>query len=552
MIFNLFNFRIMKHIYRTYKILFVVLLNFFVVSISFAQSEYQPYSYQFYQKLNSDIYSPKTREHTSIKPLFPDDSLLKHHYDSLMNYGSDGKQHSLLYQKLFNEHLIDYKSQGSTFYADLLPDFTIGRDFSGKLTTNTTSLGLQLGGTIGSKFYYNISGYDSRAIFPDYLSTYIHQVGIVPGQAYDRTLPGNSSEWSYITAVVSYTPIKYLNISAGRDKTFIGDGYRSMLLSDYASPYPFFKLTGTLGNVKYMAMWTYMNDPASTSQYGTNRKKFGVFHYLDWNVSNRLSLGFFDNVIGFFTDDNGAKRPFDFNYINPIIFLKPVNNSSDDPDKSLLGLTGKYKISDGITVYGQFALNEFHAKDFFSSNGASDNKYGWQLGFRGADLFGIKNLNYLIETNTAKPYTYAARSAIENYSENGEPLAHPWGANFRELVGLLNYTYKRFDFSGEADYGHYGLNVNGLNYGKDIFQIYTQPAKAYGNYTGQGLTTNMYYFEGKVAYLLNPKYNLRIELGGIWRQDHNTQFDDKTAMLTIGLRSSFRNLYTDLVSYKTH
>ena len=413
-------------------------------------------------------------------------------------------------------------------------------------------MGLQLGGTIGNKFYYNVSGYLSSAIFPDYISTYINQVGIVPGQAYAKTYSANGYDWSYITALVSYTPIKYLNITAGRDKTFIGDGYRSELLSDFASPYPFFKLTGTLGNVRYMAMWAYMNDPATTSQYGIDRRKFGVFHYLDWNVSKRLSLGFFDNVIGYLTDDNGQKRPFDFNYINPLIFMQPINNLSDDPDKSLLGFTGKYKISNGITVYGQFALNEFHSKDFFSNDGAAVNKYGWQLGFRGTNLFTIKNLNFLVESNNAKPYTYSARSAIENYSDNGEPLAHPWGANFRELVGLLNYSYKRFDFSGEADLGRYGLDMNGLNYGKDIFQVYTTPAKKYDNYISQGLTTNMVYLEGKIAYLINPKYNLRIELGGLYRYETNAQFSDKTTMLTIGLRSSFRNLYTDIASYKTH
>ena len=117
---------------------------------------------------------------------------------------------------------------------------------------------------------------------------------------------------------------------------------------------------------------------------------------------------------------------------------------------------------------------------------------------------------------------------------------------------MLNYSYGRFDFSGEADYGHYGLDMNGDNYGKDIFQLYSNAVKLFGNYTGQGLTTNMYYLEGKVAYLLNPKYNLRIEVGGIYRQEHNSQFEDKTSMITIGLRSSFRNLYNDLASYKTH
>jgi len=534
------------------KIFSSILLLFSIIGIARAQSEYMPYSFQFYQKLNSDLYSTDTREHTSLKPFVVQDSLLKHHYDSLMNYGSDGKEHSLLYKKLFNEHLIDVQGKGSTFYADLLPDFDIGRDFSGKLTTSTTSLGLQLGGTIGSKFYYNVTGYQSSEIFPEYMSTYINQVAIIPGQAYAKIYEPNGYDWSYITATVSYTPIKFLNISAGRDKTFIGDGYRSMLLSDYASPYPFFRLTGTLGNVRYMAMWAYLEDPASTSQYDISRKKFSVTHYLDWNVSNRLSFGFFENIMGYFTDDNGQKRPFDVNYINPLIYMNPLNNMSDDPDKSLIGFTGKYKISNGITAYGQFALNEFKASEFFSNDGSFANKYGWQLGLRGTDLFGVKNLNFLVETNTAKPYTYSARSEIEAYSDNGEPLAHPWGANFREGLGLLNYTYKRFDFSGEADFGRYGLDEDGLDYGKDIFEVYTTPAKVFGNYTTQGLITNMVYLEGKVAFLLNPKYNLRIEIGGIYRTENNSQFNDKTTMITIGLRSSFRDLYTDIASFQSH
>ena len=556
MIFKGFDLHIMKRVCMAkpaYKVFFALLvLNLTIVTFASAQTEYQPYSYDFYQKLNSVLYSAKSNQHTAIKPSFMDDSLLRLRYDSIMNYGSDGKQHSLIYQKLFNEHLIDYRGKGATFYADVLPDVGIGRDVSGHLNTNMAAIGAQLGGTFGNKLYYNVAGYESSAVFPEYLSTYINQVGIVPGQAKAYLYGSNGYTWSYVTAVVSYTPVKYLNISAGNDKTFIGDGYRSLLLSNYASPYPFFKLTGTLGNVTYMAMWTYMDDPAATSQYGIDRKKFGVFHYLDWNVSERLSLGFFENVMGFFTDDNGAKRPFDFNYINPIIILKPVNNSSDDPEKSLIGLTGKYKITDGITVYGQFALDEFVSRDFFSGDGASDNKYAWQLGLRGTNLFGFKNLNWLVESNTAKPYTYSARSAIENYSENGEPLAHPWGANFREVVGLLNYTYQRFDFSGEMDYGHYGLDMNGLNYGKDIFQIYTSPAKRLGNYTGQGLTTDMYYLEGKVAYILNPKYNLRLELGAILRNETNDQFKDKTTWLTIGLRSSFRQVYNDLASFRSH
>lgn len=534
------------------KIFTVLLFLFFIVGVARSQSVYLPYSYQFYQKLDADVYSTKTRQHSSLKPFFADDSLLKRRYDSLMNYGSDNKQHSWLHQKLFNEHLIDVKGQNSTFYADLLPDFSIGRDFSGKLTTSTTSLGLQLGGTVGDKFYYNIAGYENSAILPEYLSTYINQVGIVPGQAYAKTYRNNGYDWDYITATASYTPIKFLNISAGRDKTFIGDGYRSLLLSDVASPYPFFKLTATLGNVRYMVMWAGFNDPIDLNANGGDRKKGGVFHYLDWNVSNRFSVGFFDAVIWYNQDEAGHSRPFDFSYINPIIFLRPAEALNGSPDNALIGFTSKYKITDGITAYGQFALDEFESSSFFSSKGSYRNKYSWQLGLRGADLFNVKGLNWLLENNNAKPYTYSETSPIISYTENGEMLAHPWGANFREVVGLLNYSYKRFDFSGEVDYGHYGLDLNQLNYGKDPFQKYNNPVQINGNYIGQGLTTNMIYAEGKVGYLLNPKYNLRIELGGLIRNEKNSQFTDKTSMVTFGIRSSFRNVYNDLASYKAH
>lgn len=158
-----------------------LLLLFTVISVARSQSVYQPYSYQFYQKLNSDVYSTKTRQHSSLRPYFADDSLIKLRIDSLMNYNNDGKQHSAIYNKLFNEHLVDYKSSNSTFYADLLPDFGIGREFSDKLTTNSVSLGLQAGGTFGNKFSYYVAGYENSAVVPNYMATYINQTGIVPG-----------------------------------------------------------------------------------------------------------------------------------------------------------------------------------------------------------------------------------------------------------------------------------------------------------------------------------------------------------------------------------
>lgn len=535
------------HLLNKYKKgFFILVITISAINMATAQSEYQPYSYQFYQKFSADLYSTDTRIHTAIKPYFVDDSLIKKTYDSLMNVGV--KQRSTwLGRKVFNEHQIDVKGSNYTLYGDFLPDVGVGRDFSGHTSVWNTTIGYQMGGNIGKQFSFYGSIYENEAQFPAYITQLINSSYYIPGEGKDLDPSQNTKNWLYSSFLLSYTPVKYVNFTLGKDKTFIGDGYRSMLLSDFASNYPFFKINVTLGNVKYMTMYAFMDDPNAPKIPGDNstRKKWGYFQYVDWNVSKRFSVGLFQNVMAATRDSTGQKRGFDPSLASPFIFLPTMNNSEHDPDKNLLGLTSKFKIFNKTILYGQFALNEFRAQDFFSNDGAYTNKFGFQLGVRGADLFHVQGLNYLAEYNSAKPYTYSSFDQTSNYSQDDQPLADPFGANFREWVGILNYSVGRFDFQGQLDYAYFGLDVDGLDYGQNIFISYNNAVHKFGNYLGQGLATDYYYAQGKVAYLLNPKYNLRLEFSALYRDEKNSVFNAKTTLFTIGLRSSFRNIYTD-------
>lgn len=524
-----------------------------------AQSYYQPYSFQFYQKMNPVLYSKDTRLHTSIKPLIID-SVLQPSFDSLMNMGHPDKK-SWGGRKLWQEHLIDVQNEEYTFYADFLPDFLIGRSFHENSTTWLNTRGFQAGGTIGNKFSFYTNFFENQARFADYINDYIFANNVIPGQQgklYDQRT-GTNQDWAYVTANLSYTANKYLNISLAYDKNFIGDGYRSLLLSDVSSNYTALKLTGTLGNVRYMTMWAYMLDPfASREIYGddlstpTERddygdlNKWGIFHYLDWNVNNRLSLGFFQSIL-WGPRNAGGNRGFDFNYLNPLIFLRPVESANtSSPDKVHLGLNTKYKVLGNMTAYGQFLLGEFTAREFFAGNGYMHNKFAYQLGVKGHDLFGLKRLNYLTEFNTARPYTYQHFTPITAYSNYNQPLAHLLGANFREGVAMLNYSHKRLDFQLQGNWALYGLDPDeDTNYGGDIFKSYENYVNFYGNYIGQGVGTHFTFIDFKTAYLINPKYNLRLELGLSNRREWNSQWDNATTMLQFGLRASFRNLYYD-------
>ncbi|MDO3626821.1 gliding motility protein RemB [Mucilaginibacter sp. BT774] len=512
----------------------IVLLLF--VCAAKAQLMYQPYSYQFYQKLNNSVYSPANNLHTSLKPyLIGDSSAMRSLYDSLLMLKADNSGKSWLYRKLFRQHLIEVNDTEYTFFLDYLPDLQIGREFNEPKTVWMNTRGYQLGGTIGSKFFFYTSGYENQGKFANYETDYINSVGVIPGQAFDKSYGKNTKDWSQVTALIGYAPTRSISIELGEDKTFIGDGYRSVLLSDYAAAYPLLRFKADLGkHVQYMAMWAYMQDQYATqfNSFSNNRRKWGAFHYIDWNITNRASIGFFNALIAEEANDAGQYHGFDANYINPAFFVSSLGSSKPAPDHTLFGFNGKYKVLNKTTIYGQFLYDQ-------DSSVGGNSKYAWQVGFRGSDLLKVSKLNYLFEYNSSKPGTYASQYPIVNYTQFSESLADPLGSDFKEAVGIINYSIGKFDLQGQLNYAKYAASTVQLTGGTGI------NSSPYINSTGQTITNTLKYAEGTVAYVLNPKYNLRLEIGGLVRQSTSSVSDSKTAMFIFGLRSTFRDLYHD-------
>lgn len=536
---------------KKYTLLFLLLTSSYGLIRAQTPNQQIPFSHSFYQKLNQSVYDPHTRFHSAIKGYFLDDSLLQSSYKKLMHVGIDTLiKRSWIRRKVTQEHLLQYKNKEYVVYANFLPDMIVGKELHAGTNTWLNTRGFEVGGAIGKQFSFYFNGFENQGVFANYYTDFIDKNNVIPGQGGDSIkLDPKIKDWAYSSALLSYTPSKYLNLALGYDKNFIGDGYRSMLLSDVASNYSFLRVRASLGNVQYQTIFAYMADPGARTLTSDRRlgvrRKWAAMHYLDWNVSNRLSLGFFQAVTWADAEEEGG-RGFDFNYIHPFVFLRPLESvHSLSPDKMRLGLNVKYEVLNHTALYGQFLLDEFRASEFFAGTGHWRNKYALQLGVKGSDLFNVKRLNYLAEFNTARPYTYSHFNRLSNYAHYNQPLAHPLGANFKELVGILNYSYQRLDFQAKLSTASYGLDVNGLNYGKNIFLSYDTRVADYGIKTGQGLDTKLNHTELTMAYLLNPNYNLRLELGGIFRTESNSQFNQKTNWVTFGIRSSFRNSYTD-------
>lgn len=512
----------------------LVCLGISMSSTVLAQSIGRQYSLGFYKSTSdSNGYHSSQRDY-SLEPAFD------------LPQGDTTRKQSWLYRKLFREHLVEVKGDDYNFYGSILPDLIVGHSSdNGTVWVNTR--GFVIGGTIGKNLTFRSEFYENQAKMPAYLDAYGRENRIVPGQGEWKAFNGSKFDYAYASALIDYKAGKHFDFQLGYDRNFIGDGYRSMLLSDAAFNYPFLKIIANVGKVQYTTMWAQFIDmqyPKASYDNGY-RKKWGVFNYLDWNITRKLSVGLFEAVIWQDSDSTG-KRGFDASYINPIVFLRPVEFSVGSPDNAILGLNAKYAISNNSTVYGQFILDEFKLDQVTGGKGWWGNKFGGQFGFRSNNLFKVPNLNFLTEVNAARPYTYSQRSTLNNYGHYNQSLAHPMGANFVEWVNIADYRYKRLFLRGQVTIAKYGLDTAGVNYGKDINKSYFTRTVDYGNHIGQGLKTNFLYLQGTAAYLLNPKYNLRLEASVTARKESNNNWDKKELIFQFGLRSSFRQLYYDL------
>ncbi len=309
--------------------------------ITHPAAELLPLSQDLNLKLGRKLYFKGTSStHTALMPYFTsdfdNDSLTR---DTLLSSirpaNKDWQSKNWLYRKLFTEHLIEVNNPDYSFYLDFLPDLQIGKQNGKTIWLNTR--GIELGGKIGRKFAFTSHFFEDQAVLPDYITAFVKANRVVPGQGYAKLYGNGGFDFGYSGGTISYTPTKYLNVQLGYDKNFIGDGYRSLLLSDNAFNYPFLKLTATLGKVRYMAMWAQFIDFYDTpfDDDAAYPKKYGIFHYLSWNATKRLSLGLFENIMW-------EPRGFEFSYVNPLMVLRPAEYANGSPDKAIIGFNGSY------------------------------------------------------------------------------------------------------------------------------------------------------------------------------------------------------------------
>ncbi|UPS92946.1 gliding motility protein RemB [Bizionia sp. M204] len=519
-----------------------------------------PFTHEYYSRFGRNINLVGTNSHTSSKPYMYEDVSKYYDFEAEKDALAKNKS-SFAGRKLWNERLVRVEGKDYWFAVDPIFDFQVGKDTEADFSsTYNNTRGVNIQGGLGKKFSFYASVFESQGRFAEYYNQYAEsikaadEVAIIPGRGIAKRFKKDSYDYPVAEAYVSFTPVNFFNVQFGQGKNFIGDGYRSLFTSDVASPNPFLKLNTTFWKIKYTNTWMWLKDsrPDVIDPEGAYLSKYMATHFLSWNATKRLNIGFFESVIWAKSDNRG----FDVSYLNPIIFYRAIEfETGQDAGNAVMGLSAKYKLNDNMNLYGQFILDEFSLSDMTGGNKSWKNKYGYQLGIKYYEAFKVKNLMLQAEYNRVRPYTYSHNTVVLNYGHNNQSMAHLWGANFSELVLIGRYHYKRWFGNAKLVMGERGMDFNNgvdnFSYGGDIYRDYNERPYDNGVTVGQGNKSTTMFANLQAGYLINPATNLKLFADVTFRNFNPdtvnaTTFKSNTVWFNIGIRTDLFNWYFDL------
>lgn len=528
---------------KYWYLLFFVSVQFSALAQAPVYPYYRPGDLEANQRLRSDILRQDSSDtHTALRSytVVQEDSVE-------MRRGLFG----VFYKNpdmLFGVHHKDY-----SFGINVLFDFNLGQDFYSDETIFRNKRGMELFGELDDRFYFYSAYEENQSNFLSYRQPFLDTYKAIRGKGNYKDYQSRvfdqvtGYDYGFATAYLGYKLSKHTRLEIGHNQYFIGNGIRSLLLSDTGNNYFNVRFQAKFWKIHYQSIFAELS--SISARYNRNNqllpKKYMVNHYLSLKPHKNIEVGIFEAII--FSRENH----FELQYLNPVIFYRTLEHQLDSPDNVLLGANGKWNFFKTVSLYGQFLLDEFRVNEFFSGDGWWGNKYALQLGLNYINVLGISQLDTQLEYNRVRPFTYSHWKRIEdfneltvsNYSHFNQPLAHPLGANFTELIFNLRYRpISRLLCEARFLYTKQGLNDDN-NYGSDILIDNVNRLSDYDQFQNQGLLSTIKSTRLSISYEITNK--LYIDLNVLLRTDATSNHTITNNFLGTGLRYNTSKRFVD-------
>lgn len=450
-----------------------------------------------------------------------------------------------------------YKKKAD-FFSVSTPDFDLhvnpvlylaaGNDSRREDMLFTNTRGVEVRGMVDRKVGFYTYLADNQALLPSYVADRMVETGVVPHEGFwKRYKEGEGVDFLQARGYITFQATKSIDVQFGHDRFFIGNGYRSLIFSDYAPPALFLKGNVKVWKLNYLFLLNQMTADKVATGSGNFRgypNKFVALHHLSMNIGTRLNLGVFESVIFSPNDPTGTDN-FRLEYLNPIIFYRAIEQQNGSSDNVMLGFDFKWNAVRSLSLYGQFLLDEFVIDNIRAGNGWWANKFGVQVGGKYVDAFGVANLDLQGEVNIIRPYTYSHHTDYGNYSSYRQPIAHPLGANLKEVVGILRYQpVPRLNVTAKLVLTKIGRDVGDVNWGSDVLKKNQTREREFNNTIGQGVANDIAF--GAFTGSWHLKHNLFVDATVIVRESVSAAgiYNNNTSITSLALRWNIaRRLY---------
>lgn len=473
---------------------------------------------------------------TAFAPVMMPLSVLDSIYDADTENWTCKQQENKILRLVRNEHLLTVEEEDFNLHFDVGLNLEGSRqvdDQGRRLFTNTR--GVQVIGTVGERVFFGSSFYENQSIFPNYLDSIVSlrgdlnneadpERGSVPG--FGRWKPFNTSDsYDYdYTLGTGYIGVAINDrsfIQFGHDRQFLGYGYRSMLLSDVSSPYPFIRthLSFWGGKISYSSTWAVLQSlervaPNYNDKEAMFRRLGARFTYLHFQPRSWFGIGFFDGSTWTWRDNS---HPSGVEYYLPYSGLAAGNSIR----LHLMGFNGFVRPIDPMTIYGQWAVQ--------TSAGAMVGQLGakWTglpaglqvtLEWNHTGEAGYFNGEGASQTTIIAEPLQEGTNALDYYQHNDHSLGHPLMVASDEWLARVQYRLR--DFVVRASYHRVSKYPMFIDHTQDFFQF-------------------------EAGYIVKPKTNLQVVLGNINRTERNGVYSMIDTYTYFAIRTNLFNNYRD-------
>lgn len=526
-----------------------------------AQDTYVPYDPEIYRLIdryqilygNQPIGNEQPGLHPAVRPFGRKDvaqlaeisarnaqtSVDRYNTDYLLNdnWNYTDKENNNSARPIFNTFyknqtdLFHYEGRDFVLRVNPVLHLEVGHDDQSEGIRYINTRGVQLEGVIDDRLSFYTFIAETQAKFPEYVVRRFEQENVVPHEGWWKRFKGDGFDFLNARGYLNYNVTRHVEMQLGHDRHFVGNGYRSLILSDYAPPAFFLKLNTQVWRIHYMNLFQELTAKyRRLSQDILFDKKYMAFHRLGVQITDNFDLGISETVVF-----GRRKGRFELQYLNPIIFYRSVEQAIGSEDNVTLNADFRWNIRNRVQLYGQLVLDEFLLNEIKAGNGWWANKQAGQIGAKYINALGVNNLDLQAEMNIIRPYTYQHLDNFRNFQHFNQSLYHPIGSNLYEFVGVVRYQpVPRLNLTGKAIYTKFGQDeysaTDTINWGGNINLPYSDRPTEYGHKIAQGITTNQLHLDLTASFQL--RHNVFVDLKQIIRRtdaevdalDLNTSF----------------------------